>query len=256
MTHHLRAQATPRWLPAVVLFVAALMWSVAPAAAQYGGGVSVVVDPIRVEIGEDFAYFGSSCPAGSTVTITIDGLPGIADTTIANDDSSFGGTTVPLPEAVVPGQDYVVRATCNGDSATSTLRAVCRGGDDPVDGECPGGTIGEVTTTTSTTPGGSGTGGGDNGGGDGTGGNGDNGGGDGTGGDGEDGGNGDGIITGGEPTGGGSGTGSDLTPALAVTGASFVEQAAQLAVTLVAMGAILVLLTVRRREHAVPSESA
>jgi len=191
--------------------MAALMTMAAPAGAQYGGTVDLFVDPTRVEIDGVFDYFGSGCPAGSTVTITIDGFPGVLDTTTAFDDSSYAGSDVAMPDGVIAGQDYSVRASCAGNDVSVTIRAVCNGGTDPVAGECPdGNTVGGQdpddppgsTTTTTTMPGGSG-----------------------------DGGNG--------------GTGPDL----AVTGASFAEQAAQIGVTLVALGAIFVLIAGKRRDE-------
>lgn len=212
-----------------VLFVAtASLALTAPAAAQYGGGVDLFVDPTRVEIDGTFDYFGSSCPGGSTVTITIDGIAGVLDTTTAFDDSSYAGSAVALPAGVVAGQDYTVRAQCGGGSDTAVVRAVCNGGDDPVDGSCPDGqTVGgqdPTATTTSTTPGSGGSGG--------------------TGG--TPGSGGTGGTTGGD---GGSGTTSGTNPDLAVTGARFVEQIAQVGITLVALGGLFVLFATKRRER-------
>lgn len=202
-----------RSLVALCLAAAAILTS-SPASAQYGGGVDLFVDPTRVPIDGTFDYFGSSCPAGSTVTITIDAIPGLLDSTTAFDDTSFAGSDVTVPPGLVAGQDYTVRASCGGNSDTAVIRAVCNDGTDPVDGTCPDGkTIGgqDPTSTTTTTPG--------------------------SGGDGGSGG-----------TGGDAGT----TPGLAVTGASFVEQAAQIAVTLIALGGILLLFADRRRERTTP----
>jgi len=204
----LRSRLRPARRLLTTVFVACGVIALAsPAAAQYGGTVDLFVDPTRVEIDGVFGYFGSSCPAGSTVTITIDGFPDTLDTALAFDDSSFAGSGVDLPNGVIAGQSYTVRASCAGSSATVTLQAVCNGGTDPVGGECPDGrTIGggdpTDPSTTTTTPGGNG-------------------------------------------TGGTGGTGSDL----AVTGASFAEQAAQIGVTLVALGAIFVLFAAKRRER-------
>ncbi|GJM39625.1 MAG: hypothetical protein DHS20C19_29920 [Acidimicrobiales bacterium] len=191
-----------------------------PAAAQYGGGANLTVDPVEVELDGDFSYLGTDCAGGSTVVITIDGFADILDTTTAGDDSSYTGSGVELPDGVVAGDVYTVRATCNGVENFTTITAVCNGGDLPVDGECPdGGTLGgedpTATTTTTTTasttttlPGG---------------------------------------TTGGSGS-GGNGDTTGTTPDLAVTGATFAEQAAQLGATLVAIGGFVVLLARRRRD--------
>ncbi|MEZ5243783.1 MAG: hypothetical protein R2707_01700 [Acidimicrobiales bacterium] len=224
MTHLAPTPATVRRL-VVALFVAgAAILTASPASAQYGGAVDLFVDPTRVEIDGTFDYFGSNCPAGSTVSITIDGIPGVLATTIAFDDSSYAGTAVAMPSGVVAGQDYTVRASCAGNSDTAVIRAVCNGGTDPVDGACPDGqTVGgqDPTATTTTTPGSGGNGG--------TGG---------TGGDDATGGN------------GGSGGGAGSSPDLAVTGARFAEQAVRIGITLVAFGAIVLLAATTRRERA------
>lgn len=214
MTRHTSAAPALRRSLVALLLAATVLLNSSPASAQYGGGVDLFVDPTRVPIDGTFDYFGSSCPAGSTVTITIDGFPGILDSTVAFDDTSYAGRDVGMPPGVVAGQDYTVRASCGGNSDTAVIRAVCNDGTDPVDGTCPDGrTIGgqDPTSPTTTTPG--------------------------SGGDGGSGG------TGG--TGGSAGPG----PGLAVTGASFVEQAVQIGITLIALGAILLLVTGRRRER-------
>ncbi len=202
----LRAVAAGVWMTALVLAS-----TTAPAFAQYGGTPTLFVDPVQVEIDSTFDAVGFNCPGASEVTITIDGISGILGTTIAADDNSYAVDGIDMPDGVVAGQEYDVRATCAGGTATFRITAVCNGGSLPVNGSCPDGrTVGGAdpnpssTTTTTTTPGGT--------------------------------------------TGGSGGTtGSDDT-ILAVTGASFVEQAVQIGVTLVAVGAILVLFTSRRRE--------
>lgn len=204
-----------------LVVAAATMASSPPAGAQYGGGVDLFVDPTRVEIDGTFDYFGSSCPSGSTVTITIDGIAGVLDTTTAFDDSSYAGADVAMPDGVVAGLDYTVRASCGGTSDTAVIRAICNGGTDPIDGRCPDGeTVGgqdPTATTTTTTPGSGGSGG-----------------------NGDSGGTDDSGTT--------TGTTTGTNPDLAVTGASFAERAAQIGITLIALGAILVLVTTRRRE--------
>ena len=119
-----------------------------------------------------------------------------------------------VPPGLVAGQDYTVRASCGGNSDTAVIRAVCNDGTDPVDGTCPDGrTVGGQDPTSPTTST------------------------PGSGGDGSTGG-----------TGGNTGT----NPGLAVTGASFAEQAALIAVTLIALGGILLLVADRRRERTTP----
>jgi uncharacterized membrane protein YgcG len=215
-----------RRIAAGAVVVLAMLMTTAPAGAQYGGGVNLFVDPTRVEVDGAFDYFGSGCPAGSTVTITIDGFPGVLATTVAFDDSSYAGTDVAMPDGVIAGQDYTVRASCGGNADTAVARAVCNGGTDPVDGTCPDGqTVGgqdPTATTTTTTPG------------------------NGSDGNGSDGNGSSGNGSDGNGSGGTGGTGPDL----AVTGAWFAEQAAQLGVTLMAMGGFLVLFATKRRERA------
>ena len=204
--------------------IAALASSPTLAGAQYGGGAYLTVNPVEVEIDGVFSYFGTQCAGGSTVVITLDGFPDILDTTIAEDDSSYTGFDVGLPDGVIAGTQYTVRATCGPDENFAVITAVCNGGTLPVAGECPDGqTVGgqdppgtTTTTTTSTTvPGGSG----------GTGGT--------TGSDGD----------------GGSGSTTGTNPDLAVTGATFAERAAQIGATLVAAGAFVVLIARRRTDE-------
>jgi hypothetical protein len=205
------SRRSPRTALWGLLFGALALLAVAsPAAAQYGGTPTLFVDPVLVEIDTTFDAVGFNCPAGSIVTITMDGIAGTLTTTTTADDSSYSSAGINMPEGIVAGEDYDVRASCAGDSATFTITAVCNGGAFPVDGSCPGGTTvgGEnpdpsSTTTSTTTPGGGTTG------------------------------------QPGNPTGIG-------TTDLAVTGASFAEQAAQIGITLVALGAILVLVATRR----------
>jgi hypothetical protein len=216
MTRLTSAAPTLRRSLVALVFATAAFLTSSPAGAQYGGGVDLFVDPARVPIDGTFDYFGSNCPAGSTVTITIDGIPGVVDSTVAFDDSSYAGNDVGLPAGVVAGLDYTVRASCGGDSDTAVIRAVCNGGTDPVDGACPDGqTVGgqDPTATTTTIPGSGG----------------------------------DGVPGSSGGTGGNGGT----TPDLAVTGASFVEQTVQIGITLISLGALLLLFTGKRRDRAV-----
>lgn len=227
-----RATVARRALTLVVTAFVVLA-SAGPAAGQYGGAVDVLVDPVRVEVDGTFEYIGTACPAASTVTITIDGVPGVVDTTVAADDSSFAGTGATLPDDAVPGQDLVVRASCGGESDTTVIRVVCNDGNDPVDGECPGGdVVGGGDPTTTTTPGGGSTQDGGS----------------------QDDGSQDGSTQDGGTPGPGNGSSDQGDPGgdadLAVTGASFVERALRVGVTLVALGAIVVLLATTRRSPA------
>ncbi len=204
-------------LAALTALTAAVLTTAAPAAAQYGGGPNLVVDPVRVPIDGTFDGFGSSCAARSTVTVTIDGIPGVLASTVAAADTFYVVLDVRMPAGVVAGADYVVRATCGGRSATFLITAVCNDGSDPVNGGCPDGTStgGGPGVTTTTLPGGATTttpGGGPGGG------------------------------PGGSPGGGGPG-GPD--PILAITGAGPVEQMVTVGTTLVAAGFFLMMVTAR-----------
>jgi hypothetical protein len=213
------SRRSPRTALCGLLFSALALLAVAsPAAAQYGGTPTLFVDPVLVETDTTFDAVGFNCPGGSIVTITIDGIAGTLTTTTTADDSSYSSAGINMPEGIVAGEDYDVRASCAGGSATFTITAVCNGGAFPVDGSCPDGrTIGgenpdpSSTTTSTTTPGGG---------------------------------------TTGQPGGGTTGQPGNPTDIettdLAVTGASFAEQAAQIGITLVALGAVLVLFATRR----------
>lgn len=213
----------------VMLFVLA-----GPASAQYGGGgTQVFLDQVRVPVDQPFGVFGRDCPAGSTVEITIDGVPGILATTTASANGFYTASGIPLPDGLTAGSDYVVRATCSGNTATALMTLVCPSGDDPVGGSCEDGSDGIVggvgpttTTTTTTVPGGGGTttttvpGGGGN----------------------TSGGGGDDSSPG---SSGGSGSDGD---GLAFTGAAFSEILVQIGVSLFALGFVLVILARRRGE--------
>jgi len=139
-----------------VLIIAALLVLGAlasPAHAQYGGGPSVFVDPVRVPVGTAFSVFGQTCPPSSTVSITIDGIPGVAGTATTDTSGIFTVASIPAPSSFVAGTTYTIRATCLGLSATTILNAVCADGTDPVGGVCvpPG------SPTTTIAGGGSGT---------------------------------------------------------------------------------------------------
>ena len=215
----------------VLLFVLA-----GPASAQYGGGgTQVFLDQVRVPVDQPFGVFGRDCPAGSTVEITIDGVPGVLATTTASDNGFYTASGIPLPDGLTAGSDYVVRATCGPNTATALMTLVCPSGDDPVGGSCEDGSDGIVggvgpttTTTTTTVPGGNGTtttttvpgGGGSTSGG---------GGGDSS------------------PGSSGGGSGSD-GDGLAFTGAAFSEMLVQIGVSLFALGFALVIVARRRNE--------
>lgn len=207
-THH-------RLATLLLLAYAMTLGLAAPAAAQYGGTPTLFVDPVRVPIEGTFDAFGFNCPGASVVTITIDGFPGILATTIANDDSSYAAPAIPMPPGVIAGQDYVVRATCAGGSATFTITAVCNDGSDPVDGECPDDRTvgGQPDGPTTSSPPGAGP---------------------------DDPAAGPGDTTG--PDGQGTG-GSNL----AFTGAGPVATFVRVGVTLLAVGGVLILIAQRRR---------
>jgi len=140
-----------------VLLIAALLVLGAlasPAHAQYGGGPSVFVDPVRVPIGTSFSVFGQTCPPSSTVTITIDTIPGVAGTATTGATGIFSVASIPAPASFVPGTVYTIRATCLGLTATTILNAVCADGTDPVDGTC---VVAGPSPTTTITGGDSGT---------------------------------------------------------------------------------------------------
>jgi hypothetical protein len=206
---------TPRWLGALLGIAALLSFSAAPAAAQYGGVGGLTVDPVEVQINGAFGYFGLSCPVGSTVEISIIGFPAVIDTAIADSSGNFLGSSVAMPGGVVAGQDYTVQSDCDGNVSTFLITAVCTGGTLPVDGDCPGGlTTGGADLssigTTTTTTAP--------------------------------------VTTTTVATSGGPGSGG--RGGLAITGASNVQIGIQVAVTLMAMGALLLLATTKRREQA------
>lgn len=198
---------------------------VAPAGAQYGAGPTIFVDPVLVEIDGEFDAVGFNCPGATMAVITIDGFPDMLGEALANDDNSYSVPQLDMPDGVLAGEDYTVRVTCDGRTATTTITATCNDGTLPVDGACPdgllvGGQPDPVVSTTTTTPGATPT---------------------------------TTPSDSGTTSGNTPGGGNNSSPNLAVTGASFAEQAAQIGVTLVAFGAILVLVTARRRNEDQPA---
>ena len=214
--------APVRAVARLVVVTAVLLGAALPAAAQYGGGPNLFVDPVRIEVGSSFDAFGNSCPPGSTVTLTIDGIPRILGTSTAQANGIYLFDDVPAPPEFVPGVEYVVRADCGGGTATFVVAAVCVGGQDPINGSCDGG-LGSIPTTTSTIPGG-GPGG--------------------PGGPGDPGDPGDGSAT---PDGTG---GSSSSPGLAFTGLSQLTLTLQIGVSLIAAGVVFALLGRRRSASA------
>lgn len=216
-----------RFSTALVAFVvASAMAFAAPAAAQYGGGgsgdMTFFVSPVRVPVDQTFIGFGTGCDDGDEVQISIDGVPGVLATTIAGPPGgNFSVSDVPLPDGLMAGDDHEVRATCeNGDSLTFTITLVCPSGDDPVAGDCEDGSDGVVggsgpttTTTTTTTPGS---------------------------------GDGSGGTSGGSNPSNGSDGGTGGSPPLAFTGAAFTGWLLQGAMTLVGLGALIVVAARRR----------
>lgn len=227
-----RTRTASQRLVAFVAAVAATVVGLAgPASAQYGdGGLEFFTDP-RVPIGDTFSVFGSGCAAGETVEISIDGVAGVVATTTASAAGNYSISDIDLPLGLVAGTDVVVRATCGSKTATALMTLLCHDGQLPVDGECTDGSDGIVggvgpTTTTTVAPdptdGGSTTG--------------------------DDGGDGSGTPTDGSD--GSTGTDGSPGPDLAITGASFTQILVQAAVTLFAIGVLLVLAARRRQPGA------
>lgn len=226
-----RTRSVPRGLAAIAAALIALIVGLAgPAQAQYGGGgITFFPDP-RVPIDQTFSVFGSGCAAGSTVEISIDGIPGVLATTTASAAGNYAIADIDLPPGLIAGTDLDVRATCGSETTTGITTLLCPSGDLPVDGDCEDGSDGIVggsgpTTTTTTTPTPNpGDGSGDDG----------------------------GSTSGGTPDDGSSGGSSGgSSPDLAITGASFSELLVQLGVTLFALGFVFVLAARRRRPAAV-----
>ena len=140
--HHPTAALDAVLLIAALLVLAALA---SPAHAQYGGGPSVFVDPVRVPVGTAFSVFGQTCPASSAVSISIDGIPGEVGTATTDASGIFSVASIPAPASFVAGTTYTIRATCLGLTATTILNAVCADGTDPIGGSCPA--PGSPTTT-------------------------------------------------------------------------------------------------------------
>jgi LPXTG-motif cell wall-anchored protein len=85
----------------------------APAAAQYGGGVT----PPQVRPGGSVNVFGDGCPPGAQVTITVTPAGGgaaVVTTTTTADGNGRFETEVVIPDGTAPGE-YTVTATCNGE---------------------------------------------------------------------------------------------------------------------------------------------
>jgi len=164
----LRAPRTRRqgrlraWFSLVSLAV--MLLGASPLAAQYGGvDNSLFVDP-RIPLDQTINGFGTGCAAGATVEITIDGVPGVLTTTIATADGNYSIVGLPLPDGLLAGEDYTVRASCGAVESTALITVLCYDGNLPVGGECQDGSDGTsggtpptttTTTTTTTQPGGS-----------------------------------------------------------------------------------------------------
>ncbi len=199
-----------RPLAALLLAAALILGAAAPATAQYGGGsVTIFVTPPRLPVDETFDVFGQFCAAGTTVEISIIGVPGVLATGTADAGGFYSVRDIDLPDGLLAGTDQTVQATCGPETATAVLTLVCHSGDDPVDGSCEDGSGGVAggpgpTTTPTTAPGGS----------------------------------------------SGSTSGGTSSPSLAITGATYAEFLAQIAVTLLGVGIFLVVVTKRRRDRA------
>jgi len=121
------------------------------ASAQYAGHErGFLVSPLRVPSGGDLSGVGFGCSGGATVTITIQGEPGILTTVVADDDSTYSFTDVPIPGTLVIGDTYTAVASCDGVFETAGFTVICANGDEPdINGDCPI----LPTTTTTTVPG-------------------------------------------------------------------------------------------------------
>jgi hypothetical protein len=136
----------------VVGLVAALtvVAMVSPASAQYAGNErGFIVSPLRVPAGGDLSGLGFGCTPTSTVTITIQGEAGIFTTLVAEDDSTYAFSSVPISPTLVIGDTYTAMASCDGVFETADFTVICASGDEPdINGDCP---IPPTTTTTTTT---------------------------------------------------------------------------------------------------------
>ena len=127
----------------------------ATASAQYAGHErGFLVSPLRVPSGGDLSGVGFGCSGGATVTITIQGEPGILTTVIAEDDSSYSFSEQAIPGTLVIGDTYTAVASCDGVFETADFTVICASGDEPdINGECPIPPTTTTTTTTTTVPG-------------------------------------------------------------------------------------------------------
>ena len=100
---------------------------VAPAGAQYAGNELVlIVTPITPPEGGTISGIGTGCPAGSTVTITLEGVAGILATVTASADTSYSFTNAQLPSGLTVGGDYHVVASCAGEIETAMITILVR----------------------------------------------------------------------------------------------------------------------------------
>ena len=151
----MRPKTTP-FLLLVPIVALGLLIGVGTAAAQYAGHErGFLVTPLRVPSGGDLSGVGFGCVGGSTVTITIQGEPGILTTVLAGDDGTYSFTDAPIPGTLVVGDTYTAVASCGGAFETALFTVICANGDEPdVDGNCP---ISPTTTATTSVPGSSST---------------------------------------------------------------------------------------------------
>lgn len=203
-----------RLWPAVGLVASlSLIAMASPASAQYAGTErGFIVSPLRVPAGSDLSGLGFGCSAAGTVTITIEGEAGIFTTVIAEDDSTYSFSGVPISLTLVIGDTYTAVASCDGVFETADFTVICANGDEPdINGSCPipptTTTLPGASTTTTLVP----------------------------------------TTTLAPTTTIGNGSGSTSDP-LAITGASTFKFL-QLAATLVGVGVIFMLLGRRRRER-------
>jgi hypothetical protein len=107
--------------------------------AQYaGGGQGFVVTPLRVPAGGALTGVGFGCPAASTVTITVQGEPGVLTSVVAAGDTTFSFTGVALPPSLLIGGTYSAVASCGGLFLTADFTVICANGAEPdAVGDCP-----------------------------------------------------------------------------------------------------------------------
>lgn len=135
-------------------------FSPSPAAAQYAGhDRGLIITPVRLPVGSNLSGVGFGCSPRSTVSITIEGQPGILTTVTAGDDGTYSFTAATPPPLQV-GETYTLVASCNGEFETANFTVICANGDEPTEtGGCADDSDSGITPTPTTLPGSSNPGG-------------------------------------------------------------------------------------------------